>query len=291
MYLWQTTFVLNHHSLLPSFPDDGFITTAAEPWFKVKIQLIQQYLDSFVANMAPHVNELIVVDLFSGNGLYSIGHQKERLASTALASLGRDLPVSKWIFCERDPESARVLKIRVKRYFKNHNVFIFDDPLERIAEKLSFYVPPTRKGYNVAVFCVVDSFSLEVPFTLIDQLQHMGFSFIIPFTFCINEQHNHQFYLENQREKLKRFMGGFQDADVLDNAQSNLEFYKRLVQLYQNNMLVIGLNSFLSVQKIDSGLMELPICYIGLFSRHPVIKNVQREVQESFHQQISLFQN
>ncbi|MFN3839635.1 MAG: three-Cys-motif partner protein TcmP [Cyclobacteriaceae bacterium] len=283
---------MSYHSLaLPYFPDDGFVTTAAEPWFKVKVQRIQQYLDAFTANMAPLVKEVIVVDLFAGSGLYSIGQQREKVASTALASLGRELPIAKWIFCERDPESVNVLKIRVKRYFRDRNVFIFDDPIERLPEKLAFYVPQSGAGYRVAVFCVVDSFSIEVPFTFIDRLQQMGFSFIIPFTFCINEQHNYRFYLENQREKLKKFMGGFQDVESLDKAQSNLEFYKRLVQLYQNNMLVIGLNSSLDVQRIDSGLMELPIYYMGLFSRHPIVKSVQREVQESSHQQTSLFKN
>jgi three-Cys-motif partner protein len=281
---------LNYPSfVLPAFPDDGFVTTAAEPWFKVKVQRIQQYLEAFATNVAPHANELIVVDLFAGSGLYSIGHQREKIASSALASLNTNLPVSKWIFCERDTESVRVLKIRVKKYFKNRNVLIFDDPLERLMEKFAFYIPKSRVGYRVAVFCIVDPFSMEVPFAFLDGLQHLGFSFIIPFTFCINEQHNYRFYLEHQREKVKKFMGGFHNAETLDKAQSNIEFYKRLVQLYQNNMLVIGFNSSLAVQKLDSGLMELPLYYIGLFSKHPILKNIQRDVQESFYQQTSLF--
>lgn len=279
-----------HSSVLPSFPDDGFVTTAAEPWFKVKVQRIQQYLNAFIANLAPHVNEVIVVDLFAGSGLYSIGHQKEKFAATALAVLGEEVLVSKYIFCERDPENARVLKIRVKKYFKDRTVFIFQDPLDKLPEKLAYYVPKSKAGYRVAVFCIVDSFSMEVPFALLDKLQQLGFSFLIPFTFCINEQHNYRFYLEHQREKLSRFTGGFQDADVLDKTKSNLEFYKRLVQLYQNNMVVIGLNATLAAQKLDSGLMELPIYYMGLFSKHPVLKNIQHDIQESAHQQISLFQ-
>jgi three-Cys-motif partner protein len=277
--------------LLPVFPDDGFVTTAAEPWFKGKVQRIQQYLQAFIANLAPLVNEVIVVDLFAGSGLYSIGHQKEKFASTALASLGSEGLISKWIFCERDPENARVLKIRVKRYFKDRTVFIFDDPLDKLPEKLAYYIPKSNTGYRVAVFCVVDSFSIEVPFSLLDKLQQLGLSFVIPFTFCINEQHNYRFYLEHQREKLRRFMGGFQDTELLDKSQNNVEFYKRLVQLYQNNMLVIGLNSSLTAQKLDSGLMELPLYYIGLFSKHPVVKTIQRDIQDHAHQQISLFQS
>ncbi len=244
-----------------------------------------------MANLAPHVNEIIVVDLFAGSGLYSIGHQKDKFASTALASLELEGLISKWIFCERDPESARVLKIRVKRYYKDRTVFIFDDPLEKLPEKLAYYIPKSNSGYRVGVFCVVDSFSIEVPFSLLDKLQQLGFSFLIPFTFCINDQHNHRFYLEHQREKLRRFMGGFQNTELLDKSKSNLEYYKRLVQVYQNNMLVIGLNASLTAQRLDSGLMELPLYYIGLFSKHPVLKTIQRDILEHSQQQISLFQS
>lgn len=281
--------MINNSFTLPSFPDDGFISTAAEPWFKVKVQRIQQYLEAFVTNLAPHASEIIVVDLFAGSGLYSIGHQKEKFASTALASLATNLPISKWIFCERDSDSSKALKIRVKKYFKDKNVFLFDDPLSELPDKLGFYIPKSNSGYQVAVFCVVDPFSFEAPFSLLDRLQELGFSFIIPFTFCINDQHNYRFYLDNQRDKLKRYLGGFKDVESLDNVRSNMEFYKRMVQLYRNNMLVIGLNSSLAVQKLDSGLMELPLYYIGLFSRHPALKAIQREVQESFFQQTSLF--
>jgi hypothetical protein len=86
-------------------------------------------------------------------------------------------------------------------------------------------------------------------------------------------------------------MGGFQNTELLDKSKSNLEYYKRLVQVYQNNMLVIGLNASLTAQRLDSGLMELPLYYIGLFSKHPVLKTIQRDILEHSQQQISLFQS
>lgn len=271
------------------FVHDGFPVTAAEPWFKVKVQLIQRYLRSFVTQCAEKSDEIIVVDLFAGSGLYSFGYQKELFAGSCLASLQADLPISKWIFCERDPESAKALKIRVNKYFKGKNVLIFEDALEKLPEKLQYYVPKSKRGYRVSVFCIVDPFGIDIPFSMLDTLQGMGFSFVVPFTFSLNDRHNYRFYLNEHREKLKKYLGGYKDIEKLEDVKSNLEFYKRTVRMIRNNMLVLGLNSSLAVQRLDSGLMELPIYYVGIFSKLYPARVIQREVEETVHNQFTLF--
>ncbi len=275
----------------PSTPliNDGFTITAAEPWFKVKVQLIQQYLRSFVTHCADKSDEIIVVDLFAGSGLYSLGYQRELFAGSCLGSLSDELPISKWIFCERDPESVKALKIRVNRYFKGKHVLIFDDAIDRLPEKLQYYIPVSKRGFRVSVLCILDPFSIDIPFSLLDKLQSLGLSFIIPFTFSLNERHNYQFYLHEHREKLKRFLGEFTDLTRLDDVKSNLEFYKRVVRTLRNNLLMLGFNSSLSVQRLDSGLMELPIYYMGVFSKTLPARVIQREVEETLHNQFTLF--
>jgi hypothetical protein len=97
------------------FPDDGFSITATEPWFKVKVQLLLSYIQSFTLHVSAKADEVVFVDLFSGSGLYSIGHQKEIFQGACLASLAADLPITKWIFCEQDAEQSKALKIRVNK--------------------------------------------------------------------------------------------------------------------------------------------------------------------------------
>ncbi|MBX2962453.1 MAG: three-Cys-motif partner protein TcmP [Cyclobacteriaceae bacterium] len=271
------------------FVNDGFPITAAEPWFKVKVQLIQRYLRSFVTHCAEKSDEIIVVDLFAGSGLYSLGYQKELFPGSCLASLQADLPISKWIFCERDPEFAWALKVRVNKYFKGKNVLIFEDALDKLPEKLKYYVPVSKRGYRVSVFCIVDPFAIDVPMTMLNTLHEAGFSFVIPFTFSLNDRHNFRFYLSEHREKLKKFLGEDRDVEKLDDSKSNLEFYKRSVRIIRNNMLVMGMNSSLSVQRLDSGLMELPIYYIGIFSKLYPARIIQREVEETVRNQFTLF--
>ena len=276
-------------AVLSSFDDDGFITTAAEPWFKVKVQLIQQYFQSFITNVSENVDDIVFVDLFSGSGLYSIGHKKELFAATCLASLQTELPVSKWIFCEHSQENASALKIRVNKYFRGKNVVIFESKPDQLLDKFRSYVPQSKGSYKVAVFCVVDPFSIDIPFTLIDQLTDLGFSFLFPYTFSLNSRLDYKYYQKEQKEKLSKYLGGFKDTDRFQEIKSNQEFYKQLVRAQQNNMLMLGLNTSLSVHKLDSGLMEMPHYYMGFFSKQLSPKVLRQEVLAESHSQLDLF--
>jgi len=272
-----------------SFQDDGFVTTAAEPWFKVKVQVIQQYFESFITNVSGKVNDIVFVDLYSGSGLYSFGHQKELFPSVSLTSLQDNLPVSKWIFCEQSSENAKALKVRVNKYFRGKNVVIFESKPEHLLEKFRSYIPQSRAGYKVAVFCVVDPFSLDIPFTTLDKLNDLGFTFLIPYTFSLSSRLDYKFYLREQHDRLKKYLGGFRDFEKLEEVKSNVEFYRKLVKIQQNNMLMLGLNTTVSVHKLSSGLMEMPFYYIGFYSKQLSAKTVAGDIQRQAATQIQLF--
>ncbi len=272
-----------------SFQDDGFVTTAAEPWFKVKVQVIQQYFESFITNVSGKVNDIVFVDLYSGSGLYSFGHHKELFPSVSLTSLQDNLPVSKWIFCEQSSENAKALKVRVNKYFRGKNVVIFESKPEHLLEKFRSYIPQSKAGYKVAIFCVVDPFSLDIPFTTLDKLNDLGFTFLIPYTFSLSSRLDYKFYLREQRDRLKKYLGGFRDFEKLEEVKSNVEFYRKLVKIQQNNMLMLGLNTTVSVHKLNSGLMEMPFYYIGFYSKQLSAKTVAGDIQRQAATQIQLF--
>ncbi len=270
------------------YNDDGLSITATEPWFKVKVQLLVSYIQSFTINVSDKVDDIVFVDLFSGSGLYSVGHQKEIFQGTCLASLSSEIPITKWIFCERDVEQANALKIRVNKYHREKNVVILDSPLDELVDKFRSYIPPSKAGHKVAVVCLIDPFSVDIPFATIDKLTSLGFSFLMPFTFMINNRLNHRYYLHENPEKFKRYVGTG-NFERLQSVESNEQFYKRLVRLYQNSMLVTGLNSAISTHKLDSKLMDLPAYSIGFFSRHFSSRAIQADIKVSEHLQFELF--
>jgi three-Cys-motif partner protein len=276
-------------SPLLSFPDDGFSVTAAEPWIKGKIQIIQQYLHSFASSLAGKADEIVFIDLYAGSGIYSLGTRKELFAASSLMALSLEVPITKFIFCDPDKEQLSILKIRVNKYFRGKNVLLLDGKPEELIHKFSHYVPQSKGSFKVAVFCLCDSFSLDLHFDTVSRLSEQGFNFLIPFSFAINDRLDYRFHLKEN--KLRKFLNGLGDIDrVSHNMNNNFQFYKRLVQIYQNNMLALGYNLSLSTHKADSGLMELPTYQIGFFSKQVSTKAIQQDVEATRHTQFELFQ-
>lgn len=277
-------------SSLPVISDDGFTRIAAEPWFERKTRIFEHYLLSFAANMAGRVDDLIFIDLYAGAGQYALGATGTPSPTPSLLSLSVDAPVTKYIFCEKDVESARALKVRVNKYFRGKNVLILESTPDKLLDRFRYYVPPDRKGYKVSVFCLADPFALDPPFEVIGKLAAMGFNFLIPYTFPLNRRITYAHYLNEHREKLVRFLGGTMSVESLGKSfAGNLQFYKRVVELHQRNMLALGLNASLTVHKLDSMMIELPMFYMGFFSRGLPARRIQKEVQASVNPQFALF--
>lgn len=273
-----------------AYTDDGFSITVAEPWFKQKVQILGQYLSSFASQLEGKADQIIFVDLTAGNGLYSLGAGREVFPGVPLMALQLDLPVSKFVFCENDPEQFKALKIRVNRYFKTKNVVLLDGSWSELVDRMSLYVPQAAENYRPAVLCVCNPFSLDVPFDVLDRLAEKGFNFLIPFTFALNDRVDYKHYLQQRKEKLKDYMGGYKDVEKLEkNISGNTDFYRRLVRVYEKNMEALGFDASFSVHKLDSGLMEMPTYTIGLFTRITSSKTIRQRVAEAGSFQTSLF--
>lgn len=269
------------------FSDDGFAVTAAEPWIKEKLQVIQLYLRTLLQHLAGRSGETVLLDLAAGNGLYSLGSSRELFPGTPLVSLASGLPFSKFIFCERDVAQAGVLKVRVNKYFRDRNVLILEGP--RSAERIRMFVPQGRE--RPAGICLVDTFSIDIPFAMLDDLSEMGFSFLVVFALPLSDELDYAYYLEEEREKLRRFLGGYKDPEKIErDLAGNLQFYRRMVASFQNSMTALGMDSALASHKLDSGLMELPQYTIGLFSRQVDCRSVHEVVNSCRHIQFHLFE-
>lgn len=244
----------------------------------------------FIERLAGYADEFILVELFSGNGMFTIGNSGERWGSTALDLMGNGLPFKKWILCERDRDDANTLRIRTRRHFRNNHVLIFEDSLQELPGKLAHYIPQSTRHYRVAALCIADSFSLVFPFDFVTGTLPLKLSFIIPFTFCLNARHDYRFYLNEQRDKLERFLGRTTAGTRLAEASGNHHFYKHLVRLYHQEMMLFGLGGSLSVHPLDSGLMELPAYYTGLFTSNRLVRGIQKELQQKAYTQFTLFE-
>lgn len=270
-----------------SFSADAFTVTAVEPWFKVKVQVLQEYLQAFTSQTVGLADEIVFIDLFAGSGFYTTGFQKQLIPMPALQALSCDPPFTKLIFCEQSNEAFHALKVRVNKYFRGRNVVLFDGELDELVEKFRVYVPTNKKNYKVATVCLIDPFSFNYSFALIQKLAEQGYSFIVPYTFQLNARTDYRFYIKEHREKLMRFLG--HNYTSIFTATSNADFYKKLVRIHQNNMLMLGLHVSIAAHKIESKQMDLPVFYVGFFSKLIPSKSIIKEVKESERTQFSLF--
>lgn len=279
---------LNSQGSVPDFQADGLSTVAAESWFKVKVQLIRSYLQAFIVNASPKADEIIFVDLVSGSGLFSAGHQKLIFPGSSLISLSLEPPFGRCLFFEQDTEAAAALAKRVKRYFPARDAMIFNKPRAEWVQTLVANIQPSKAGHKVAVLCLIDPFSMEVPFSMVQQLSALGYSFLIPFTFPLNDRFNCQSYCREHADLVMKYIG-VGNLDRLLITESNLHFYRKLVRMYQTNLLVMGLNAAVSTHQLDSRLMDVPVYHIGFFSRQLSAQAVQRDVNVNEHLQFELF--
>jgi three-Cys-motif partner protein len=272
-----------------TFKPDGLSVTAAETWFDTKAQLCYEYIKAFSANAICKVDEIVFVDLCAGTGLYSSGHNKELFAGAGLRALDPALPITQWILYEQDPGSAEILRQRIRTCFPQKNIIVPEVPRHGLFDHLRDIIPlKGKKRSSRAVLCLADPFSMDLPFSLIRSLASEGCSFLIPFTFMLNSRNNYRFYCDDHADKLKAYLG-ISDIEAIRSVASNEHFYKKLVQAYQNNMLILGLNTALSVHKLDSVMMQLPAYYVGMFSAQLSTKAIQAEVRASEHLQFELF--
>jgi len=272
-----------------TFLKDDFVVTAAEPWFKVKVQVIHHYMESFIANISGRVDDIVVVDLFSRNGFCSSGHQREIFPESALSLLAAKYPVSKWILCEEDIENARALKIRVNRHFRQENIIIFEQHPAELIDKFRHYVPQSKGKHKVATLCIVDPFNFKIELSVLEKLVGLGFSFLIPYTFTLNDKINYEHYLTEKVDRIQKYLGNSFEAEKLKEVKSNEQFYKRIVKYHQNRMLTIGLSTSLSAHKLQSGLMALPLYYVGMYSKNFSTRIIQQDVKQSELVQMGLF--
>lgn len=286
MYIFVYVFMTDSKAL-SGYSKDDFIVTAVEPWFKVKVQVIQDYFAAFIAETVGRADEIIVVDFFSGSGFYSIGHQKEIVPMPSLLALKQDPPFTKVILRESDPEQVKALRIRVNKYYRGRNAVVFEEEVEEMIDKLKRYIPPSKKNYKVATLCLLNPFAVSFPFKTIQKLAEMGYSFLMPYTFMLNARMDYRYYQKEKKEELKDFLGPNEGS--VFSATSNFEFYKKVVRAHQNNMLTLGLSLSISAHKLESKHLDLPLFYVGLFSKQVSAKTIARDVKVGMHHQTELF--
>jgi three-Cys-motif partner protein len=271
-------------------PDDGLPTTFAEAWVIKKTELLLRYIEAYCKHMAYRNDQLIFLELFSGNGIKTIGQQSGKFTGLNLSLLEKGLPFFKYCFCPVNEEDARALKVRVNKWHKDKNVLILEGKREELIERIKLYIPKNNSNFKVGTLCLIDAFTLKLNYLWIDLLAEHGFDFLVVFTFPLTEAHNWKYYLNEERTTLSKFLGSYNAVEKLQRAShDNLSFYKKLFELHQHDMKLLGYDCLHLSHKFDSGLMNTPFYYTASFTKSVSAKMMLKEMGEAA--QTDLFSN
>jgi three-Cys-motif partner protein len=263
-------------------PDDGLPTTYAESWVVKKTELLLRYIEAYFTHMGYRNNEMIFLELFSGNGIKTIGNQSGKFTALNLSLLEKGLPFYKYCFCPVNEEDARALKVRVNKWHKDKNVLILEGNREELIDRIKLYLPKSNTNFKVGSLCLIDAFTLKMNYLWIDLLAEHGFDFLMVFTFPFSEGYNWKYYLNEERATLSKFLGSWNAVEKLQRAShDNMSFYKKLFELHQQDMKLLGYDCLPLSHKFESGLMNLPFYYTASFTKSVTAKTILKEMGEA----------
>ena len=61
------------------------------------------------------------------------------------------------------------------------------------------------------------------------------------------------------------------------------------MKAHQNNMLTLGLSVSVAAHKLESNMMDMPLFYVGMYSKQVSARSIVRDVKENTRQQFELF--
>ena len=103
---------------------DGFSILKADNWYFDKLRIIQSYIKAYHKRFDLRNKTKMLVYIGSGPGVVQLDEELE-VPGTPLEILGMSTSFQRYIYCEKNPEYAKALKVRVGRdYPKKHSIII-----------------------------------------------------------------------------------------------------------------------------------------------------------------------
>jgi len=271
-------------------PDDNF-TPEVRAWSLEKYKLVGSYCDIFTNSMKDKWNQLVYIDLFAGAGYSKITETGNTYLSSALLAMSIPNPFTKYILCEEDIDRYTALQNRVKKDFSHLDVTIINGDSNKIIDQVYKSIPPFNKGNTLLPFCFVDPYSLNLHFNTIEKLgSKMLMDFLILQALHMDGNRNLAKYLKEENEKIALYLGNNNWREEFNPSCNNYStnFVKFLADQYLNNMKSMGYVPEKNMHQIRSNEKNLPLYYLGYYSKHPRGVDLYKKVEKYLTQQTKL---
>jgi three-Cys-motif partner protein len=283
--------MLRKHSKKPkSSNEDGFSLFESKKWYQDKLGIIQSYVKAYHKRFDLRNKTKILVYIGAGPGMVQIEGSEQATAGTPLEILSYQKEFQRYLFCEKNPEYAKALKVRIgKNYPKKHTVIVEGD-INQTIEKLAPYLPEKMGNSPTAILCIIDLHSFDLDYETLKILAGMDVDFLLVNSYVHTAYYNYSFYLEEERETLNAYFDSSWARLAETGAlNSDLSFFLLVVKVYLAQIKQLGYNVTGTLHKYGGEKELVPYYQIAYCTKSKVLKSLKQKMVKETSKQIELF--
>lgn len=272
-----------------SSKNDGFPVLNAENWYFDKLKIIQSYIKAFHKRFDLRNKTRMLVYIGSGPGIARIDNETE-LQGTPLEILGMEDHFQRYIFCDKKPDYAKALKVRIGREYPNHNSMIIEGDINETIEKIPPYLPEKINKSQTAILCVIDVQSFDINFETMELLSAMDVDIIMVNSYQHTAYYNYHFYLEEERELLNAYFGtSWARLAESTELKSDTSFFLLVVKAYLEQIRHLGYNTTGTLHKYNMEEALVPYYQIAYCTKSKTLNSLKKKMVSEASKQTKLF--
>ena len=251
--------------------DDGLTTPEVGAWAETKYRLLSLYDELFSTGMKNKWDQRIYIDLYAGAGYSRIQGTNKFLKSSPVIALTVTDPFDKYIFCEESEELVNALKTRSQRIAPRADFVCVPGNCDAEIERICREIPKASSANKVLSLCLVDPFDFGLKFATLRRLSAVFVDFIVLLAIGMDANRNYEHYVDGNSTKIDEALGNTEWRERWKSAGARRsDFRPFLAEEFCKSMESLGyLKTPLDRMKlVRSDQKNLPLYYLGLFSRH-----------------------
>ena len=269
---------------------DNFPVLPIADWYFDKLKIIQSYIKAYHNRFDLRSKTKILVYIGSGPGLVATPRDEYPLQGTPLDILASAAKFQRYLFCEKNPEYANALKVRIGKYFAAEHTVIIEGDINQTIEKLPPYLPAKIGGSNTAILCIVDLQSFDLDFATMEVLAALDVDLLLVNSYVHSDYYNYKFYLEEEREALNDYFGtSWARLAEAGAVNSDTSFFLLVVKAYLEQIRHLGYNVTSTLHKYNLPTVPVPYYQIAYCTKSKVLKSLKQKMVAEASKQIKLF--
>jgi three-Cys-motif partner protein len=283
--------MLNRLSKKPkSSPGDGFTVLETNKWYFDKLDVIQSYIKGYHGRFDLRNKNKMLVYIGAGPGMVVTEAGGKHIPGTPLDILSYPEQFQRYVFCEKNPEYAQALKVRIgKNYPKKHTMIVEGD-INRTIEKLSPYLPEKIGNSLTSILCIIDLQSFDLEFETLKILAEMDVDFILVNSYVHSEYYNYKFYLEEERETMNDYFGSsWARLAETSKLNSDVSFFLLVIKAYLEQIKHLGYNVTGTLHRYNNAHALVPYYQVAFCTKSKALKSLKQKMVIDTNKQIELF--